>query len=285
MVGADSLLGARFVGLLHGSIDVVTGTTRRRSAAVEDRLFLELADLHRDDFSTRKYDIAILCAAITSISTCEDNPDLTRQVNVLNTVALAEKLLSQGTRIVFLSSAAVFDGTSEWPAEGSPCSPTCEYGRQKVEAEQHLLSLSTMSTPVAIVRLSKVLVPHAGIGGEFLSCLLAGEPCTPFDDLRMCPMSLDYATSGLLSVARSRLPGIFHLSGQEEMSYADFARRLAVQVGVDPRVACSRVSSNRMARVVFRPTYPGLGMQRTKALIGIEPEPTAHLLTAMAPKR
>lgn len=283
VVGADGLVGAGLVALFEKVGASVTATTRRPEAVSAKNLFLDLAAVDTKEFGLTGYSVAFLCAAITSIAACEDDPARTQQINVLNTVTLAKRLLAAGTRIVYLSSNTVFEGSAAWPDENAPYSPICEYGRQKVVVERQLLSLATPELPVAIVRLSKVLTPRAGMVAEFLRRLEVGESCSAFDDLSMCPISIDYTSEALLAVARSGLSGIFHLSGEEEMSYAGFAHLLALHLGADPGLVRPESLVASPARVLFRPTHPGLGMQRTRELLGIAPEPTAHLIAALAP--
>lgn len=281
VVGADGLVGAGLVAQLEKVGAGVMATTRKPKTVGSKRLYFDLADADAETFRPAGYSVAFLCAAITSIAACEDYPAHTHRVNVLNTVAIAKRLLADGTRIVFLSSNTVFDGTVAWPEEDAPCSPACEYGRQKVSVERHLLSLSTPAVPVAIVRLSKVLTPRAGMVAEFLRYLLAGESCQAFSDLRMCPVSLDYITNSLLAIARAGLPGVFHLSGDVEISYADFAGHLAMHLGADPAFVRPTSSAVSTARVVFRPAHPGLGMQRTYEQLGIRPESLSNLMASL----
>jgi dTDP-4-dehydrorhamnose reductase len=287
VIGADSLIGAELISLLEKSeAGVTTGTTRRLNEADgRTRLFLDIEGDDAMAFCPPGYSVAIFCAAITGIKICEEHPGYTQQINVLNTIALAKGLLAKGTRIVYLSSNAVFDGTSTWPSEDASPSPVCEYGRQKLTVEKQLLSLSTPATPVAIVRLSKVLTAHSGIAAEFLSHLAAGEACAAFDDLRICPISLDYASAAILSVAKAGTAGIFHVSGEDEMSYADFARNLAIHIGANPELVKSATSESVMANLIFRPLHPGLGMYRTSKLLGFGPETKAKLMYSLKPLR
>ncbi len=284
MVGADGLVGASLAALLGQTGARVTGTTRRaaqESAGVE-RIDLDLAGEDAATVPVAGFSVAYLCAAITSMAACERDPSRSRSVNVHNTVMLAQRLVAAGTRIVFLSSNTVFDGSRAWPPEDAPLSPANEYGRQKAAAERALLSLSTAAAPVAVVRLSKVMTPSSGMAAEFLGRLAAGMPCPAFDDLRMSPISLAFATRGLLAAADSMAEGIFHLSGAQEMSYAEFAGRLAACIGADPALVRPQSSAASGAPVLFRPAHPGLGMPRTRERLGIAPEPVAHVMAALA---
>lgn len=283
VIGADSVVGAALVDLMEHMGVKATGTTRRpQRIDAENRVFLDLSSESETTIWQNGYSVAFLCAAVTSIAACEDDPVGTRTINVRNTVVLAERLLAEGTRIIFLSSNTVFDGLSAWPVENAPYSPTCEYGRQKASVERKLLSLSTPSAPVNIVRLSKILTSHSGIAANFLQHLFKGESCRAFEDLIMCPISLRYATNALMAIALSGQSGIWHLSGEEEMSYAAFARKLAMQVCADPALVESDTSNGALSRVSFRPIHPGLGMSRTREFLGIEPETPLRLLAALA---
>jgi len=221
-----------------------------------------------------------------SIAACEADPETTGRANVTGTIRLAKRLLASRTRITFLSSNAVFDGNSPHLDENSERCPSTEYGRQKAAVEQALLSLSNGVGRISIVRLAKTLSTGSGMAAEFLRHLAAGESCRAFDDLTMAPISVDYVVRALREIAANEMSGIFHLSGAEEMSYADFARRLANHIGASESLVRPCVSADAGVKVLFRPANPALGMARTRQLLQIEPEPIEHLLTSVAgPKK
>ncbi|MFA5166924.1 MAG: sugar nucleotide-binding protein [Candidatus Omnitrophota bacterium] len=280
VVGGDGVIGSQLVKEFRSSGVNVVATTRRAVEGGESLMRLDLAS--DSDLSSwtcpAKNGVAFLCAGITSIASCETEPWSSRRVNVTNTLALARSLYASGMRIVFLSSNAVFDGAMAEPEEDSAYCPSTEYGRQKVSTEQGLIALSEGVGSVAIVRLSKVLTSTSGVTAEFIRRLAAGKPCPAFDDLRMSPISLSYVLKALFAIAGTKYPGIFHLSGAEEMSYADFARRLATSMGADPGLVRPLSSTALGVRVLFRPKHPALDMKRTGKLLGIAPEPTTHLL-------
>jgi dTDP-4-dehydrorhamnose reductase len=282
VIGVDGLIGAKLFARLEKMGASVVGTTRRLGPpSLPNRVLLDLADENVVNFYVGDFSVAFFCASITSMSACEDAPESTRKVNVLNTISIARRLLAQGTRIVYLSSNTVFSGKDPWPDEFTACAPVNEYGRQKAEVEMALLGLSSWSAKLSIVRLSKVLSGYAGIAANFIRRLANGEPCLAFNDLLMSPISLEYAVEGLLAVSLSEEFGIFHLSGEKEIVYADLAFELATSLGLDPLLVQPVSSVFANTRVLFRPAHPGLGMQRTRELLGIEPEPFEHLMNAL----
>jgi len=74
---------------------------------------------------------------------------------------------------------------------------------------------------------------HFDFGNDegFIKRLSSHESCSAFDDLRISPVSLSYVLDAILAIATSKHDGVFHLSGADEMTYADFARRLATCTG------------------------------------------------------
>lgn len=229
------------------------------------------ADLASGDWAAvveARPDVVFLCAALTSMQTCEEDPVLAGRVNVDAPVELAARLMEQGAFVVFLSSNTVFDGNTPDPDEASPPSPGNAYGRQKARAEAGLRAIRGADRRLAVVRLSKVLVPDAGVPGTFRRKLEAGQTCDAFDDLLLCPVSATFVVNGLRIVAMRREAGIFHLSGAATLSYADFARELARQFGWDP--ALVRATSG--GALPFRPRFPALGMGRTRERLGVAPE-------------
>lgn len=281
VVGGDGLIGRRIAGDARRFADSVVSSSRRPNAHPGS----VFADLTTGDFNAviaTAPDVAFLCAAMTSMKACRDNPELSYRVNVTETVSLASQLVKQGAFVVFLSSNAVFNGSTPQPDEHHPREPVTEYGVQKACAEQELSKMPGADEHIAIVRLSKVLSPDTGMAAEFLRRFRARESCTAFDDLRMAPISLCYAADGLLAVASRKLPGTFHLSGAEELSYAEFARRLASHVGADPESVKAVPSRRAVAEVLFSPRFPALGMKRTRELLGIEPEPMDRVLDELS---
>lgn len=215
---------------------------------------------------------AFLCAAQSKFLDCERDADSSRRVNVTGNMAVAEMLLEKGTFVVFLSSGAVFDGSARLPGETSSLSATTEHGSQKAEAEERLLELDNGKGSVAIVRLTKVLSSRTDIVRKFMEHLKRGESVEAFSDSYLSPLSLDYVVNSLLVIESSRIGGIFHLSGSAELSYAEFARRLAEKLGVSEDLVRETILKESRCPVLYRPRHPALGMSLTTKTLGLNPE-------------
>ena len=85
-------------------------------------------------------------------------------------------------------------------------------------------------------------------------------------------------------IACARLPGVYHLSGELELSYAQFAQLLADRVGVARnRVRPVESASRTDVSVLYRPRHPALRMTRTTQLLGLQPEPIEFTLNELFP--
>ncbi len=219
------MLGSRLVTAFEHRGANVWGSTRNRAKVAGKRIYLDLAETvsaFAPPFSGNG--TAIICAAQTSIDQCQRNPRETRRINVENTVALARQLADVGMFVVFLSSNSVFDGSTGFPRSGDLPNPQHEYGRQKADAEQGLL---TMGTATAVIRFSKIVAPNMPLLRGWVRNLRSGEAIHPFYDAVMAPVSATFATELIYQVAVRKRPGITQASASDDISYADAANYLA----------------------------------------------------------
>ena len=270
VAGADGLIGSRLLERARAVHDPVLGSTRRMRGR-DGTLFADFSSDDHAQIVQARPDVVFVCAAMTSMQACDREPDLARRINVTAPVGLAGRLMQQGAFVVFLSSNTVFDGTVPFPDEDTPVSPVNEYGRQKVEAERRLRALPGADRLLAVARLSKVAVPDAGLPATFIHRLRSGDICEALDDLLLSPVSGDCVVDGLCRIAAERRAGVFHLTGDLEMSYAQFATELASRLGLEAGRVRSVSSLAKGLQLAFKPAHPALGSRRTREQ-GIEPE-------------
>ena len=258
VVGADGTIGSTLVTAFEGAGKLVWQTTLHRDRVDDRSLFLDLSENVREwSLPTAPISTAILCAAVTSLEHCRLNPVSSRQVNVVGTIALAERLIAVGAFLVFLSTNLVFDGEIPLVKPTDPVNPRTEYGRQKAEAESLLLAWGER---VAIVRFSKVLSPDMPLFQSWVQDLKAGKEIHPFSDMVMAPVSLAFAVKVLFEVTERQVPGIFHVSAMQDVSYAAAARCIARKFGADMELV--QPTSYRESGVGFAPLNTSLDSSR-----------------------
>ncbi len=234
VVGGNSTIGGALISRLDQVGLSVVWTTRRWGELGDRSLYVDLdEDQSTWNLSEESFSSAVFCAAATSISACESHPDATRKINVDQTVKLADRLLANGTFVVFLSTDMVFDGSQPLARTHQDPNPVTQYGLQKADVERKLLSRSDQ---VAVVRLGKVVGPQTSVFSEWITDLTSGVVIHPFSDATMAPISLGCVVGLLVDIATNRRGGIFHATGPTDVTYADAAYWIAHRMGVEDRL-------------------------------------------------
>jgi len=268
VVGADGELGRAACSHFEAQDIEVFGTSRRRGG---DHLYLDLT-VPQGWEVLPEVDAAVICAGMTSIAACAQDPATSMQVNVRGTVSLAWKLAQQGVFVVYLSSNQVFDGAvAHRDRDASPC-PVSEYGRHKALAEAGMRHLVDRDMG-AVLRLTKVMTPDLPVVEGWRRDLRAGKAIGPFCNLPIAPVSLDFALAALENILTERVSGVFHASSLEDSSYLSLAQIVAEQEGADP--ALIRPVEAVAGSIGFDalPRFSSLDMQLEVDEFDLQPEP------------
>lgn len=229
VIGADGEIGGAACRHFAAQGVTVIGTSRRRRS---DHAYLDLTVPQGWDVLPEA-DAAIICAGMTSIAGCAQDPAASMQVNVRGTVSLAWKLAAQGTFVIYLSSNQVFDGAiAHRDRESSPC-PVSEYGRHKALAEGGMRHVVDRGMG-AVLRLTKVVTPQMPVVERWRQDLRAGKPIGPFSNLPLAPVSVGHVMETMESILDDRAAGWFHASSLEDSSYLSLAQVVVEQEGADP---------------------------------------------------
>ena len=128
IVGADSMVGSALITRLRQTGARVLGTTRRRENVSEECLHLDLADNVQQWRPPQPVDVAILCAGVTALQACKNNPTESAKINVAGLTQLARNLFRDGAFVIYLSTNQVFDGSVPFRSAHDPRCPVTEYG-------------------------------------------------------------------------------------------------------------------------------------------------------------
>src|SRR5262245_55074981 len=134
IIGAKGLVGRTLFEAYRQLYPGVVGTDWKG----RDRLLrVDLGDpaTFPADLTKSGHAWAVICAGIRDFQKCEQDPALTRDRNVIGTVALSRYLQEQGLKVALFSSDGVFDGERGGYSDEAPQQPVNEYGRQKKELE------------------------------------------------------------------------------------------------------------------------------------------------------
>src|SRR5258708_23170474 len=236
IVGGDSEIGAAAYRAMKAQGKAVAATTRRSERVAPDRPFLDLA-APLDGWAPPPGTQAVcLCVAIARLAACADDPEGSAHINVVQTLALADKLLARGIAVLFLSTNQVFDGRTPHERAAAPHSPGSEYRRQKARAEAALPRPLENGAPVAILRLAKVVSDTMPLIGGWIKDLTAAKPIRGFNDLALAPTPTDLVCTAIAALLQDRARGIFQLTGPRDVTYSDIGGFLAAHLDVDAKL-------------------------------------------------
>jgi dTDP-4-dehydrorhamnose reductase len=198
-------------------------------------------------------DLVLHAAAWTDVDGAEARPEAAEEVNVTGT----RNVVALGAPVVYFSSDYVFDGTKREPyLEYDRARPLSAYGRSKLGGELEVRE-------GWIVRSSWLF---GWTGKNFVRTMLElgrdREELSVVADQVGCPTYVGHlaeATRELLS-----LPGgIWHVAAEGECSWAEFARAIFEEAGLECRVR--EITTEELGRPAPRPAYSVLRSEREGA--------------------
>ena len=197
--------------------------------------------------------VVLHAAAWTDVDGAESDPAGAELVNVSGTRNVA----ALGVPVVYSSTDYVFDGTKREPyVESDEPRPVSVYGRTKLEGEREVRD-------GWIVR-SSWLFGWTGTNFVRTMLRLAAErdEVSVVADQRGCPTYVGHlaeATRELLEVPQ----GTWHVAAEGECTWAEFARAIFEEAGLDGRVR--EITTEELGRPAPRPAYSVLRSERDGA--------------------
>lgn len=268
IIGSDSLIGGSLMNFLQKSEEQVVGTTRRDKSQDKSRIYLDLSENVDEWKCLSSVSVAVICAGITKIDVCMEDPIKSSRINVYGVSSLIKNLVSKGIFVIYLSSNQVFDGSKPFCLPNDPYSPVTEYGKQKAEVERQI---SQWGDAVSIIRFSKILGPDNLLFSRWRKELRNNKTINPYSDRYLAPVPLSFAVTVLAQVARQCLSGILQVSGNQDISYADAAYLGARFLGVESNLVQPIEVFQSGSYTEKIPTYTTLNIDRLKSTLGIEP--------------
>jgi dTDP-4-dehydrorhamnose reductase len=199
------------------------------AADVSDRMKMQAV------FEWAKPDVVIHAAAIGSVDFAERNREETKKVNVGGTEVVIDLCQIFKSRLIYISSNAVFDGRTPLYSEAMPVNPINYYGQLKVDAEN---VVRKSSIPWAIVR--PILMYGWPYPGErdnpvvwWVRSLENGQPIKVVDNVLSKPLPAWSCADVLWALIQQDRTGIYHAAGRDHISLYRFALQTAEVFGLD----------------------------------------------------
>lgn len=188
-------------------------------------------------FRQAQPDFVLLLAAMSDIDRCEVLPEEAFATNARGAENVANACARANARLLFTSSAAVFDGSKHGYREEDAIGPLSVYGKTKAWAEKAVMAL----TPSAlIIRFALVLgfARKSGTNAMLDSVLgkwKAGEPVLfPTREMRNPIDAASLSKMMIAMLAHHHDRGLYHVGASDSISRYELGKRLAVRAGVSP---------------------------------------------------
>lgn len=272
ITGASGLLGASLVALAREQGRDVVGLYHRHpvnlsGTALRGVDLTKESEIHRI-FEEIKPSSVIHCAAETNVDWCQENPAAAYALNVMASVTIAQIAAQTQTRLLYISTDSVFDGTRGQYAETDEPAPLNMYARTKLQGEQ---AVSGCHPDVSIARIN-LYGWNAGNKSSLAEWILGelgcGNDVPGFTDTVFCPMLANDLAQVLLAIVDRGLTGLYHVAGSESISKYEFARRVALTFGFDPaKIVPMRMADSNLKAP--RPRDTSLNTEKICTALGL----------------
>lgn len=178
-------------------------------------------------------DVIIHAGAYTAVDDCEESVQLAHDVNGTGTANVASAADRFATRLLYVSTDYVFDGTKKEPyVESDPPNPASVYGASKLAGERAVAKLGPLGL---VVRTSWVCGAH---GSNMVKTILRAaerhRELTFVDDQVGKPTFTADLADVLLLLAQRSEAGIMHVTNEGVVSWYEFCREVLLAAGLDP---------------------------------------------------
>jgi UDP-glucose 4-epimerase len=268
VTGAAGYIGSRVVDRLQATqpewdITALDNFYRGQIDSIGD-VEIEHADIRnrsRLEETLEGSDVVLHLAAVSGVDDCEENPDLTYEVNVQGTNNVAWFCRKTGAGLTFPFSMAVLGDPETFPITVDlPRDPMNWYGRTKLLGEQAIDSFAEGAFPAHLLLKSNLYGEHEIDGtviskptviNFFIERVKAGDPLTVYEpgtqsrnfiNVKDVARAYVRSTERLLDQLIAGKTGArgYEIAGERDssvMAIADMVQRIARdELGIDPEV-------------------------------------------------
>jgi dTDP-4-dehydrorhamnose reductase len=213
--------------------------------------------------STTKPDVIINTTALHNVDFCEDNPNISYQVNTEAVESISKYCQHNDIRFIHVSTDYVYDGNSTKPyVETDDTHPLNTYGKSKLDGEKSLSENQVVIRPSVVYGWTPLEIAGAtSSSGKpmnfalwILTKLQKNEHLKIVTDQFATATLADSLASSILKIANSDKSGLYHVSGLSCESRYEFTIKLAKRFGYDPSMITPTTSSE-FKQKAKRPSY------------------------------
>lgn len=279
LTGANGFLGqylcARLLSETHQVIATGKGQNRLPFQFGPNFTYVTLDFTDKDQVNEildyHEPDIIIHAGAMTQADECELEPEKAYKVNVEGTRYLLAKAVKRAVYFIYLSTDFIFSGDKGMYEEEDIPGPVNFYGKTKLQAEA---LVKNYPFDWAIVRTvlvyGKPLAGRNNILTVVKNKLESGEIYKVVSDQVRTPTYVEDLANGIVRIISKKASGIYHISGEEQLTPYDMAVKTADFLGLD-RTLLVNVNASTFSQPAQRPLLTGFTIEKAKSELGYQP--------------
>ncbi|HKP32097.1 MAG TPA: SDR family oxidoreductase [Chitinophagaceae bacterium] len=289
LTGANGLLGTQLVKKLIGKGHNLHGVGRGPSRSQTGSTNYSYHDVDildgkaiYDLILSLKPEIILHAAAMTQVDECEENKIDCWNTNVTATRFIIDAGKENQSRIIFISTDFVFDGTDGPYTEEDEPNPVNYYGSSKWAGEKAVeeSGLDWAIIRTALVYGSRENGQRANILSWLKTNLQKGERMKMVNDQVRTPTYVEDVVDGIILALEKKAKGIFHISGKEMLTPYQMAVALANHLGLDESLI-EKVDGSSFKQVAVRPLRTVFNIEKARKQLGYEPRSFEEALRAL----
>jgi dTDP-4-dehydrorhamnose reductase len=235
ITGASGFIGGLLFNALKGKNYNISGTVFKGNINSDDCKTTHI-DLSNESevsnfFYKKNFDIIFHFAAYISPKLNEKNPDKAYLYNVGITRNIVNNA-NKNCHVIFLSTDKVFDGSVDFPDEGTPISPCCLYGQLKYDSEEIIRKIDKHHIfRLPIVHSSGELNSSSFIDKSIIN-IENGKSISIYENVKRSFINIDELIKLLMASIENNCYGTYNV-GTENMSYYDRLVQILDDKGID----------------------------------------------------
>jgi len=235
-------------------------------------------------FSVFEPNVVVNCAALSDVSTCENNRNEAWATNARAVKRLARHCNNHRTHLVQISTDFVFNGKRGPYDESAQPDPVNYYGRTKLAAENHVREAGRRNwTIVRTVLLygTGTSLSRKNVVLWLVDELKQGNPVHVVNDQWRTPTYVPDLAAGIDALLQTtEKTGIYHLSGPDMVSIHELAIRVADVFNLDESLI-HPVPSDDFDESVERPSKTGFRLEKARTELEYNPRSLTEGLQAL----
>ncbi len=287
ITGANGLLGYHLSRILKDEYGVlITGVEAKSASQAQLGLNYQFLDIR--EFSQVKKIVEsfkpewiLNAAAYTNVDGCERETELSYAVNVIGPQNLAKAAKEQNAGLIHFSSDYIFDGENGPYSEDAEQNPISAYGRQKLAAEEMIL---TETEKHIIIRTNVLFGKGPSEAASFVrwvaDSLRQDKTIRIVDDQYNNPTYSNDLAIAAKMLLEAELWGIWNYGGADYLNRFEFAHLIAKTFDISSGKIVP-IPTSELQQIAARPLRGGLRNDKIVQAIPVPQRPLTEILNEM----